>query len=152
VARVVLEFYGTLIAYSVIAFVFYCLGMYEFPKDWGLFYLGWFFFFVFSMAVGLIIGSLTEMYDWMEKLVGPFMYFMLPVCGAFYMVDWLPYRLQHYALYIPTVSAFEIIRSGQFGPSVRVHYDIVYEAYACATLVVLGLILCRNVHRHLVIE
>jgi capsular polysaccharide transport system permease protein len=152
VARVVLEFYGALIAYAIIAFVFHTAGLYELPRDWGLFYLGWFYFFLFTLAVGLIIGSLTEMYEWMEKLIGPFMYFMLPVCGAFFMVDWLPYRLQRAAVYIPSVNAFEIIRSGQFGPSVRVHYDIPYETFICVALVALGILLCRNVHRHLVIE
>jgi capsular polysaccharide transport system permease protein len=152
IARVLLEFYGTLIAYAVIAFVFYTVDMYELPQDWGLFLLGWFYFLVFSMAAGLIIGSLTELYEWSEKLVGPFMYFMLPICGAFFMVDWLPYRLQRAAVYVPTVDAFELIRSGQFGPSVRVYYDLPYETFICTALFALGIILCRNVHRHLVFE
>ena len=151
-ARVILEFYGTVIAYIVIAFVFRSLEMYELPQDWGLFYLGWFYFFLFNIGIGLIIGSLTEIYEWMEKLIGPFMYFMLPVCGAFFMVDWLPYRLQQYAFYIPTVNAFEMIRAGQFGPSVAVHYNIPYVTFVCFAMIALGLILSRNVHRHLVFE
>ena len=152
VARVILEFYGTIIAYVVIAFVFHSLGMYDLPQDWGLFYLGWFYFLMFNLGVGLIIGSLTEMYEWMEKLIGPFMYFMLPICGAFFMVDWLPYRLQHGALYVPTVNAFELIRAGQFGPSVVAHYDLPYLTFICVAMLGLGLILSRNVHRHLVFE
>jgi len=128
------------------------VDLYELPQDWGLFYLGWFYFLLFSTAAGLIIGSVTELYEWSEKLVGPFMYFMLPVCGAFFMVDWLPYRLQQAAVYIPTVDAFEMIRSGQFGPSVRVYYDVPYTSFACTALIALGIVMCRNVHRHLVFE
>ncbi len=152
IARVILEFYGALIAYLVIAFIFNAFGLYDFPKDWGLFYLGWFYFLLFSFAIGLIIGSLTEIYEWSEKLVGPFMYLMLPICGAFYMVDWLPYRFQEIAGYIPTVGAFEMIRGGQFGSSVRVHYSIVYETFVCLSLISIGMMMCRRVHRHLVIE
>ena len=99
-----------------------------------------------------MIGSLTEIHEWMEKLVGPFMYFMLPICGVFFMVDWLPDRAQRYALYVPTVNAFELIRAGQFGPMVRTHYDIAYVSATSVALIALGLLLCRNVHRHLQIE
>lgn len=151
-ARVLLEFYGTIMAYAVIAFVFISLGFYEPPVDWGLFYAGWFFFLLFTTAAGLIIGSLTELYEWSEKLVGPFMYFMLPVCGAFYLVDWLPYRLHYWAELVPTVQAFEMIRAGQFGPVTHVHYDFAYETFICCVLIAIGIQMTRRVHRHLVIE
>jgi capsular polysaccharide transport system permease protein len=151
-ARIVLEIYGAIIAYIVIAFIFWSFDLYELPKNWGMFYLGWFYFILFSTGMGLIIGSLTEIYEWMEKLVGPFMYFTLPICGVFFMVDWLPDRAQRYATYMPTVSAFELIRGGQFGNDVQVHYDLAIASASCAVLIGLGLILCRNVHRHLIIE
>jgi capsular polysaccharide transport system permease protein len=151
-ARVILEIYGCAIAYLLIAFVFWAAGLYEFPKDWGLFYLGWLYFIAFSTGLGLCIGSLTEIYEWGEKLVGPFMYFLLPICGCFFMVEWLPSRVQKWALYVPTVNAYELIRGGQFGPSVQVHYDLAYENFICLLLLTVGLILTRQVHKHLVIE
>ncbi|MDB5972039.1 MAG: capsule biosynthesis protein [Hydrocarboniphaga sp.] len=151
-ARVLLEFYGTLIAYAVIGFIFWSVDLYELPRDWGLFYLGWAYMGLFGCGFGLILGSLTEMYEWLEKLVGPFMYFMLPICGVFFMVDWLPPRLQQAALYMPTVNAFELIRAGQLGPSVRTHYWLEYETFVCAAMIAVGLMLCRNVHRHLIVE
>jgi capsular polysaccharide transport system permease protein len=151
-ARVILEIYGTAIAYLVMGFVFWALGLYEWPKDWGLFYLGWLYFIVFSTGIGLIIGSLTEIHEWTEKMVGPFMYFMLPVCGCFFMVDWLPGKVREYALYLPTVNAYELIRGGQFGPGVRIHYDLALANASCFGLLALGLLLCRKVHKHLVIE
>lgn len=151
-ARVILEIYGTTIAYLVMAFVFWSLDLYTWPADWGLFYLGWFFFVVFSASLGLIVGALTEMVDWGEKLVGPFMYLMLPICGCFFMVDWLPADVREAALYIPTVNAYELLRGGQFGGAVMVYYDIPYTAFVCFAMFALGLLLCRQVHRHLVIE
>lgn len=151
-ARIILEIYGSMIAYLVMAFIFWSVGLYELPRDWGMFYAGWLFFCFFSVGMGLIIGSLTEMYEWVEKLVGPFMYLMLPVCGCFYMADWLPERAREAALYLPTVDAYELLRGGQFGPSVRVHYDLPYLIFSCSTLLAIGLTLCRRVHRYLVIE
>ena len=152
IARIVLEIYGIAIAYLVMGYVFWAVGYYEWPRDWGLFYLGWFYFALFSTAVALIIGSLTEMYEWFEKLVGPFMYFMLPVSGVFFMLDWLPQRAQEILLYMPTVNAFELIRGGQFGPAVQIHYDLPLTSGICAVLLATGLMLTRNVHKHLVIE
>lgn len=151
-ARFVLEILGIFISYLVIAFMFYAAGLYSFPEDWGAFYLGWLYATLFSVGIGLILGSLTEIHEWTEKLVGPFGYFMLPVSGAFFMVDWLPGKFQKYVLWIPTVNAYELIRSGQFGSSVRVHYDLGYVSFVCALLIAIGLILSRNVHKHLVVE
>ncbi len=151
IARVLLEFYGAIIAFAVIGFVFMSLGLYEPPRDWFLFYIGWFYFLLFTMSIGLIVGSLTEIYEWSEKLIGPLMYLQLPLGGSFYMVDWLPERFQPYAELIPTVQAFEMIRGGQFGSSVQVHYDMAYETLVCFALLSIGMLMCRNVHRHLVI-
>src|SRR5258708_705565 len=133
-ARVVLEVYGCMIAYLVIAFVFVSVDLYELPRNWGLFYLGWIYFVLLSTGFGMMVGSLTEMHDWLEKLIGPLMYFMLPVSGAFYMADWLPMPIRNAALWLPTVDAYEMIRGGQFGASVRVHYDVAYLTFASAVL------------------
>lgn len=152
IARVLLEFYGVMIAYIVIAFIFNSFELYELPRDWAMFYIGWFQMLAFSTAAAMIISSLTELYEWSEKLIGPFMYFMLPICGAFYMVDWLPSSAQKYLTYLPTVQAFEMVREGQFAGSVNAHYDVAYASLFNAALLAVGILMCRNVHRHLVVE
>lgn len=151
-ARILLEIGGTAVTFLLMSFAFWAVGLYDWPKDWGLYYLGWFYFAVFAAALGLILSALTEMYEWTEKLVGPFMYLMLPACGCFFMVDWLPSAAQQYVLYIPSVGAYELIRGGQFGPDVRVHYWLAYETFICAALLALGLVMISRVHKHLVIE
>jgi ABC-type polysaccharide/polyol phosphate export permease len=151
-ARAVLEVYGVMTAYLVIAFVFTASGLYELPADWGRFLLGWLYFVLLTTGWGLVVGSLTEMYEWAEKLVGPLMYFLLPVCGFFYMADWLPEGLREAALYMPTLDAFELIRGGQFGDGVHFYYNLPYLTFACAVLIALGLALTRRVHHYLVIE
>jgi capsular polysaccharide transport system permease protein len=80
------------------------------------------------------------------------MYLLLPISGVFFMANWLPERYRALALYMPTVNAFEMIRGGQFGPSVHVYYDSVYTAWVCAALLALGLLLSRRIHRYLIAE
>jgi capsular polysaccharide transport system permease protein len=152
IARVLLEFYGVMIAYIVIAFIFGSFELYELPRDWAMFYIGWFQMLWFSAASAMIIGSLTEIYEWSEKLIAPFMYFMLPICGAFYMLDWLPNAAQDYLKWLPTVQAFEMIREGQFGGSANTHYSVAYASLVNTVLLAAGILMCRNVHRHMVIE
>jgi capsular polysaccharide transport system permease protein len=151
VARFALEFCGNVMAFLVVAFIFGALGLYQPPKDFGLFYLGWLYCFLYPVGLGLIIGCISEKYEWFEKLVGPITYFQLPISGAFFMVDWLPGSVQKYALLMPSIDAYEMIRAGQFGPAVEVHYDLAYTTFACSALIAVGLMLCRRVHQHLVI-
>jgi len=151
VARFVLEILGNAMAFLVVAFIFGAVGLYELPKDFGMFYLGWMYSCLYPVGLGLVIGCVSERHEWIEKLVGPMTYFQLPISGAFFMVDWLPEHAQKFALLVPSVNAYEMIRAGQFGPGVHVHYNIAYTTFACFALIAIGLMLCRQVHKHLVI-
>lgn len=150
-ARILLEFCGATAAFVAIAFVFWASNMYEWPQDLGLFYLGWFYMLAFSAGFGLIMAGLTEIVDWTDKLVQPMMYLFLPLSGVFFMLDWLPQYVREGLLWMPSVNAFEMIRGGQFGPSVQVYYDIPRASIECAAMLFIGLILCRSAHRHLVL-
>lgn len=151
-ARIVLEILGCFIAYLAVAFIFYSLGLYEPPRDWGMFYLGWTYHILYATGTALIVACVTEMYEWTEKIVAPISYIMVPLCGFFYMVDWLPDRVQKYALYLPSVNAYEIVRAGQFGSAVRVHYNLGYLTFVCLGMIAVGMIACRRVRHHIVIE
>jgi capsular polysaccharide transport system permease protein len=151
-SRVVLEIFGCAIAYLTVAFIFFTLDLYEFPKDWGLFYLGWMYHIFYALGTALIMACVTEMYEWTDKLIGPVSYIMVPLCGFLYMVDWLPQRAQKLALFLPSVNAYELVRAGQFGTDVRVHYDLGYLNFVCLGMVAVGMIMCRHVRHYIVIE
>jgi capsular polysaccharide transport system permease protein len=152
ISRIVLEIYGSVSTFLIIAFVFGVAGMYEPPQNLGLFYLGWLMMMLYSAGLAINLACLSEMYDWVEKVVAPSIYLVMPVSGAFYMVDWLPYKLQKFAMFIPSVDAYEIIRAGQFGPSVRTHFDLPYLAFACLILISVGLVLARTVRTYIEVE
>jgi capsular polysaccharide transport system permease protein len=152
IARVLLEFYGVVLAYIVISFIFNSLDLYELPREWAMFYIGWLYMLVWTMALAMIVSALTETHEWSEKLIGPFVYFMMPASGAFFMLDWLPEPARDVLQYLPTVQAFEMIREGQFGGAINAHYSLPYATFISALLLVIGLVMCRGLNRSLVIE
>ncbi len=152
VARIMLEVYGTIMAFIVICSGFYLVGIYDPPVNYGLFYLGWIYLILFSIGTALIVSCLSEQFDWIEKLTSPLLYIMAPLSGAFYLVDWLPYPAQKVALLLPSVHGFELIRAGQFGPALHMHYDIPYVTYTCLFLILIGLILSVNVRKYIEME
>ncbi|MBY0335579.1 MAG: ABC transporter permease [Acetobacteraceae bacterium] len=85
----------------------------------------------------------------MDRLVHPFTYLTIPVTGAFFMVDWFPSHVQPLLTIFPTVHVFEMVRAGQFGPSLNYHYDLVYMAAVTVALNVLGMLALRAARKHL---
>ena len=151
-SRVIIEIAGVAITYAIIFTTFFLLGLIDPPTDLGLFYLGWLYIVLFSVGCALVIAPLSERSDVIERLVGPFTYFMLPASGAFVMLDWMPAQFRPYVLLVPMADGIELIRAGQFGAAIHSYYNIPYVTYACAVLIVLGLILARGVQRHMEIE
>ncbi len=81
-----------------------------------------------SQGIALVVAGLTAEWEGLERLVHAMSYLMLPFCGLFFMVEWLPDWMQEIVLWIPTVHVFELLRSGQFGDHVIAHYDLQYLA------------------------
>lgn len=90
-----------------------------------------------GFSAGLVIASLSELSEIVEKLVGPFQYFLLPFGGAFFMANWLPDAARDVVWYVPVVHSYELIRGGYFGPEIPTYATPSY-AWACA-LVLTGL-------------
>ncbi len=151
-ARIVLETVGSIVAFVVVALLFSVFDAYTPPKDFGLFYLGWFYMILFSAGCAIVFACASEMADWVEKITTVTGYLMIPVSGFAFMVDWLPPRARVYALYMPSVHAYEMIRGGQYGSSVVIHYDLAYVSFTCAAIGVIGLIMTRSVRKYIQVE
>ena len=100
----------------------------------------------------MIIGALSERSEWVEKIWQPYSYLYLMFSGFFYLADWLPLGLRNAALYQPYTQAYEIIRGGIFGTTVRTYGDPLYTAFALAILTVVGLWLMHEARKFLVLE
>ncbi|WP_230169478.1 ABC transporter permease [Roseomonas sp. CECT 9278] len=84
--------------------------------------------FLFAQGLALVVGAATSEWEGLDRLVHAASYLMLPFCGLFFMVEWLPAWMQDLVLWIPTVHIFELLRDGQFGDTYRPIYDLSYVA------------------------
>ncbi|RNJ62770.1 MAG: capsule biosynthesis protein [Porphyrobacter sp. IPPAS B-1204] len=150
--RFLIEFIGHMMAYLFIALVLGTLGFFPIPHDIGFLMLGWSYYAAFTFAVVLVVAPLSEMSDVFEKIVGVSTYLMIPFSGGFYLVGSLYPDAAAVVLWSPPVHGMEMMRYGIFGPSVDPQYDFLYPLLFIVPCMALGLVLCRNVRRHLVIE
>ena len=151
-ARTILEVAGTIMAAMIVTTIAVLVGFMEPPKDIGLVYVGLIYQGLFCYASALLIASLSEMSDVMEKFVGVISYLAIPFSGAFTMVDWVPKNFQFILLWSPSVNNVEMIRGGQFGSAAHPIYDLYYDTWMTALLLLIGISLTLRVRRFLVIQ
>ncbi|MFT8775276.1 MAG: ABC transporter permease [Gluconacetobacter liquefaciens] len=148
-ARTFLEIIGTIMAGLFVALAAILLGFMKMPQDYGLILLGLTYQCFFCFATALIGAALSEMSDFIEKIVSIFSYLSLPFSGAFIMVAWLPLRYQWILLLSPMANNIEMVRGGQFGISASVRYDLFYNTWMTVLLLIIGILLTTNIRKHL---
>ena len=151
-ARVVLEIVGTLVAGVLVTSAAIMLGFMDPPEDIGLLYLGLAYHAVFSLTSALLIASLSERSDTLEKVLSAVMYLALPLTGAFAMVSWIPKPFQWILLLSPSVQNIEMIRGGEFGPQCHAIYDIYYNTWMTGLLLLIGLSLALRSRRYIIVQ
>lgn len=138
-ARMILEFAGTTAALFTVYGVLALAGAVEPLREPSLALMGWLSMGLLSLAVGLVFAIVTEYSETAERFVQPIQYIMLPLSGAFFMVEWLPKAAQDFALYNPTVHCYEMFRAGFLGDSVTTHFTPWYPAAFALVLIFWGL-------------
>lgn len=151
-ARLLLEIIGTSISFIVLVLFFTSIGWMAAPENIMKIMLGWFMLAWFGIALGLLIGALSERSEIIEKLWHPASYLLFPLSGAVFMVDWLPPEAQKVVLFLPMVHGVEILREGYFGSAIHAHYDIAYMATACLVMTFFALLQVRIVGREVIPE
>ncbi|WP_284948093.1 ABC transporter permease [Acidisoma cladoniae] len=151
-SRVVLELMGTIAAGIIVCVGAILLGFLKPPADYGLLYLGLVYQMLFCLVTALLVASLSELSELVEKTVQVVSYVALPFTGAFSMVDWLPQNYRWLLLWSPSVSNIEMIRGGWFGTAVHVHYDLWYDTWMAGLLLLIGLSMTLRIRRHLIIQ
>ena len=150
VGRCGLEVIGNLAAMAFSFILLYAIGAVDAPADYQLFLAGILYMAWWSFVVGLLIAVLSERSHLVEHIWPPISYMYLPVCGFFYLVEWLPTNVRGLVLTVmPPVHSYEMIRGAMFGNRIQSFYDIGYLTAVLAVLTVYGLVLVRDVRRHL---
>lgn len=146
-ARLILEVAGGTLSFAILTMVFSWLGLCKPPSDLNLVMMGWILLAWFSSGAGLIVGVMSNQSEVFDRVWHTVMYILVPLSGAFFMVDWLPQSAQKYAVLVPMVSATEMIRHGFLGELVKTYEDPLYLLKWNVVLTLVGLIMVRNIQR-----
>lgn len=153
IARSLLEILSNLAAVIFSFVLFLALGVIDWPRDPAMFYLGYFYMIWWCVAVGLIIGGLSERSELVEKIWMPISYMYMVVCGFFFLAAWLPPPVRSIGLAVmPPIHAYDMLRAGLFGHTIRSYADPVYLSFVLATLTLIGLVLIRESRKYVVAE
>lgn len=148
-ARLLLEMAGASISFAVLALFFMGIGWISPPEDIGKVLFAWFMLAWFGSSLAVMLASLSEQSEFIEKLWHPASYLLFPLSGAAFMVDALPKAAQDFILLLPMVHGVELLREGYFGSVFKAHYDISYMALVCAGFTLIGLAKTREISRTL---
>lgn len=140
ISRLFLEFISVSGSALVVFLILHNVGFLPDVYNWGDVIHGWVLMGALGFGSGLLISSISEWTEVVERFIGPMQYFLLPFCGCFYMVEWLPDYAKEIISYIALVHSYELIRAGFFGPEIPTHTAPLY-AWAWA-LIIMGLGCC----------
>jgi capsular polysaccharide transport system permease protein len=144
VARILLEFIGVTLSFALIFSVLLAFGLAPFPVNLGLLYEGWFTTGFVGCGLALMVGAISEIVDVVERIISVTLYVLVPISGTFFLADWLPPSVRHYALLLPFLNCSEMVRAGMFGPSINPHYDLGYTLACALVMTVIGLLIARH--------
>lgn len=144
-ARIILEIAGASISFLLLSTFFMATGLMAWPDDLLKIILAWGLLAWFSLAMALIIGSLSALSESVDRVWHVASYLFLPLSGAFFMVHWLPANFQEFVLWVPTVNCIELLREGLFGDIAHARYSMGYVVLVNVLLMLPGLLLVRYI-------
>lgn len=146
-ARVLLEVVGAIGSLTVLTILFASIGAMPWPRDISLVLSGMLMLAWFAMALGFIVGAISERSEAFERVWHIFTYLLFPLSGAAFMVHWLPRAAQDVVLLLPMVHGVELIRHGYFGDLVPTYENPAYFAALNLVITLIGLALVRETGR-----
>ncbi|MGP1607635.1 MAG: ABC transporter permease [Moraxella sp.] len=144
-ARMLLEIASATLSFLFLSLSLITLGLMDLPNDFLLIFFGWCLLAWFSLALGLLVGSLAELSELVDRFWHTITYLLFPLSGAAFMVEWLPELLQKFVLYMPMVHSVEMIRHGYYGNLVVTHENIPYFIWSNLILSFIGLSALRYI-------
>ncbi len=149
VSRVLVEGIGATLSFVTLSAFFMGIGWINIPEDVLIIVVAWLLLALFGASLAIILGSLNEHSELVDKFWHPMSYILFPLSGAAFSVDALPVSAQKVVLWIPMVNGVEMVREGYFGSQYRAHYDLTYLAGVTLGMALLALIMVRLASRDL---
>ncbi len=143
-SRLLLEVAGTTLAFVTLMIVFAMVGWVSVPDDLLYMSFAWILMAWFSMGLGLIVGSLSERFEVIERFWSIISFVLFPLSGVFYLVDSLPTKAQNFVLWFPMVHGTEMIRHGYFGSKIHTYESVGYIVLVNFLMTFIGLVLINK--------
>lgn len=96
------------------------------PSNPGLFVFSLMLSALLGHGFGTLLAALIVFYEPLERFIHPMTYLMMPISGAFSMLDSLPDSAREVMLWNPLAHVHEAMRSAQWGDLIVSYYDIPY--------------------------
>jgi capsular polysaccharide transport system permease protein len=141
--RILLEIGGTTASFVVLVATMVAVGFIPVPRDLLTSILGWLLLGWFGAALATLVGSMASFSELIDRIWHPISYFLFPLSGAAFMVDWFAQPVRDVLLWLPMVHGVEMIRDGFYGHLMRTHYDVGYMVEANLVLTLAGLLTMR---------
>lgn len=152
IARLLLEVVGATMSFVLLGILFIFVGMVDPPEDILKVAAGWALLAFNGVALALMIGTLSERSELVDKIWHPLAYLIFPLSGAAFIVEALPQEAQKAVLFIPMVHGLEYLREGFFGSKFHPIYDLNYMLLVIIGMLLIGLIQMRVVSRAVIPE
>ncbi|MEQ1494635.1 MAG: ABC transporter permease [Novosphingobium sp.] len=151
-SRIILEFLSISSSFVFLTLLFWFTGFLDPPEDVLQLCGAWMMTAWFGASLALLLGTVGERSEVVEKLWHPIAYILFPISGAATMADAIPPGTRELMLLIPMVHCTEMIREAFFGSKVVAHYSVAYLLSWNLILSILGLAIERRLSREIVIE
>jgi len=142
--RNLLEFGGATVAFIVVYIALISLGQVSPPHNYLLLYAGWTLLGWIGMGFALVLSGLSMRFDVLERIVPLLTYILIPLSGAFFMVEWIPAQYRETFLLMPFAHPIEMVRSAVFGEFVKTHFHPAYALAVGTAMNVFGMLLIAS--------
>ena len=152
ITRGILETTGGALAYVVVYATLMVIGAVNPPSNYLTLYAGFLLMAWVAMGFGITMAALALRFEVVHRIIPVVMYLMIPLSGAFIMVDWVPYAYQDLYLLVPLPHTIEMMRASVFGEFVPTHYNPYYPLYFGAVLNVFGLVVLSYTQKFIEVD
>lgn len=143
-SRALLEAAGTFLSLVVLMSLLISVDLADLPARPLYMVAGIGFMFWFAFALSLIVVAGTHDNRLLGRLVHPFSYVLMPLSGAFYLVEWIPQPYRDYVQLLPLTHIFEMTRYGFFRSGSPDYFDVEFLVACCLVLTCIGLVMIKR--------
>ena len=142
-SRILLEFSGSAAAFGILYVIFMELGICHAPADALQMALGYLLIIWFSFAFVLIMASLAELSETIERVSHIALYLMLPFSGVFFPTFMVPEPYRTALIAFPLVDSVEYFHHGYYGSAIKTYYNLPYTLFSTLLLTLFALSLAQ---------